>query len=145
MFLHVEFLKKNSYNKSNYKQVDKSNIFVSVSTLKIQNYEMIISRIQTTVSYICHFYAWKWWYRQERVNEWLNVCVYFHQNVTILCSNNHTNHVILTVCVYKRSLRWLYTYTYFMSLLINCYPCFNCRFIIQNNLFVGEITVLTYL
>lgn len=57
MFLHVEFLKKNSYNKSNYKQVDKSNIFVSVSTLKIQNYEMIISRIQTTVSYICHFYA----------------------------------------------------------------------------------------
>lgn len=57
MFLHVEFLKKNSYNKSNYKQVDKSNIFVSVSTLKIQNYEMIISRIQTTVSYICNFYA----------------------------------------------------------------------------------------
>lgn len=45
------FLKKKSY-KSNYKQVDKSNIFVSVSTLKIQNYEMIISRIQTTVSYI---------------------------------------------------------------------------------------------
>lgn len=34
MFLHVEFLKKKSY-KSNYKQVDKSNIFVSVSTLKI--------------------------------------------------------------------------------------------------------------
>lgn len=33
MFLHVEF-KKKSY-KSNYKQVDKSNIFVSVSTLKI--------------------------------------------------------------------------------------------------------------
>lgn len=31
---------------------------------------MIISRIQTTVSYICNFYAWKWWYRQERVNEW---------------------------------------------------------------------------
>lgn len=57
---------------------------------------MIISRIQTTVSYICNFYAWKWWYRQERVNEWLNVCVYFHQNVTILCSTNHTNHVILT-------------------------------------------------
>lgn len=57
MFLHVEFLKKNSYNKSNYKQVDKNNIFVSVSTLKIQNYEMIISRIQTTVSYICNFYA----------------------------------------------------------------------------------------
>lgn len=57
MFLHVEFLKKNSYNKSNYKQVGKSNIFVSVSTLKIQNYEMIISRIQTTVSYICNFYA----------------------------------------------------------------------------------------
>lgn len=56
MFLHVEFLKKKSY-KSNYKQVDKSNIFVSVSTLKIQNYEMIISRIQTTVSYICNFYA----------------------------------------------------------------------------------------
>lgn len=49
MFLHVEFFKKNSYNKSNYKQVDKSNIFVSVSTLKIQNYEMIISRIQTTI------------------------------------------------------------------------------------------------
>lgn len=57
MFLHVEFLKKNSYNKSNYKQEDKSNIFVSVSTLKIKNYEMIISRIQTTVSYICNFYA----------------------------------------------------------------------------------------
>lgn len=56
MFLHVEFLKKNSYNKSNYKQED-INIFVSVSTLKIQNYEMIISRIQTTVSYICNFNA----------------------------------------------------------------------------------------
>lgn len=57
MFLHVEFFRNNSYNKSNYKQVDKSNIFVSVSTLKIQNHEMIISRIQTTVSYICNFYA----------------------------------------------------------------------------------------
>lgn len=121
MFLHVEFLKKKSYNKSNYKQVDKSNIFVSVSTLKIQNYEMIISRIQTTVSYICNFYAWKWWYRQERVNEWLNVCVYFHQNVTILCSNNHTNHVILTFCVYKRSLRWLFCITYIYIYLFHVF------------------------
>lgn len=117
-FCMLNLKKKKSY-KSNYKQVDKSNIFVSVSTLKIQNYEMIISRIQTTVSYICNFYAWKWWYRQQRVNEWLNVCVYFHQNVTILCSTNHTNRVILTVCVYKRSLRWLFCITY-IHIPISC-------------------------
>lgn len=129
--------------------MDKSKIFVSVFTLESQNNKMTSSMIKTTVSY--HLYAWKVMIATRKSNKRMVNCVYFHQNVTILCSNNHTYHVILTVWVSKRFLQIviciIYAYTYFMSLLINCYLCFNCCFIpvIKNNLFIGEMTMLTYI